>query len=416
MSTTTPFIPPTVAEVLQKPGSVPQPSRKGKKAWRKNVDITDIEATLEDLRSEERIAGGRICDQTNEQLFVVDIVGDLKVKEKVKKQLHLRIDDILADRSKVPAVSSKPSKLKTLQKHINSRAEKQRLEQMVRRKHHMRLTKDLGLSEAVKQAGNFDVWDRSEEEPSEVDEFSHHAKRPKIKPPPTMKMKPALKAIAVHKPHPGASYNPTFMDHQDLLKIAHEVEVQKFEEKERLDAKLPKSTEGLINALNPEDLVDKVGAEGDNEEKERHEQNNMEIFQKKSLQVKKSRTQRNKEKRVKQGVLAQKEKKVLKEHKKELQRLPEIVKSVKNELSEHEKEMVRRAKLAKEKAGLPRKKIGKYNVTKLPIEIQLPEELSQSLRTLKPEGNLFRDRMASLEERNIIEPRVPVKIINEFPL
>jgi hypothetical protein len=35
----------------------PQPSRKGKKAWRKNVDITEIEKTLEGIRDEERIIG-----------------------------------------------------------------------------------------------------------------------------------------------------------------------------------------------------------------------------------------------------------------------------------------------------------------------------------------------------------------------
>jgi hypothetical protein len=32
-----------------------QPSRKGKKAWRKNVDVTELESGLETLRSEERV-------------------------------------------------------------------------------------------------------------------------------------------------------------------------------------------------------------------------------------------------------------------------------------------------------------------------------------------------------------------------
>jgi nucleolar protein 53 len=32
-----------------------QPSRKGKKAWRKNVDVAELETGLESLRSEERI-------------------------------------------------------------------------------------------------------------------------------------------------------------------------------------------------------------------------------------------------------------------------------------------------------------------------------------------------------------------------
>lgn len=32
-----------------------QPSRKGKKAWRKNVDTTDVEEQLHELRNEERL-------------------------------------------------------------------------------------------------------------------------------------------------------------------------------------------------------------------------------------------------------------------------------------------------------------------------------------------------------------------------
>jgi nucleolar protein 53 len=34
-----------------------QPTRKGKKAWRKNVDIADIEQGIEGLREEERVTG-----------------------------------------------------------------------------------------------------------------------------------------------------------------------------------------------------------------------------------------------------------------------------------------------------------------------------------------------------------------------
>jgi nucleolar protein 53 len=39
------------------PAQLGQSSRKGKKAWRKNVDIRDVESTLESLREEERITG-----------------------------------------------------------------------------------------------------------------------------------------------------------------------------------------------------------------------------------------------------------------------------------------------------------------------------------------------------------------------
>jgi nucleolar protein 53 len=34
-----------------------RPSRKGKKAWRKNVDITEVEKVLDNIRAEERITG-----------------------------------------------------------------------------------------------------------------------------------------------------------------------------------------------------------------------------------------------------------------------------------------------------------------------------------------------------------------------
>lgn len=32
-----------------------QPSRKGKKAWRKNVDIADLEEGIDEKRTEERL-------------------------------------------------------------------------------------------------------------------------------------------------------------------------------------------------------------------------------------------------------------------------------------------------------------------------------------------------------------------------
>ncbi|CAG8506577.1 9966_t:CDS:1, partial [Racocetra persica] len=37
--------------------AINKPSRKGKKAWRKNVDITEVEEALEKIRDEERTLG-----------------------------------------------------------------------------------------------------------------------------------------------------------------------------------------------------------------------------------------------------------------------------------------------------------------------------------------------------------------------
>ena len=39
------------------PSQRSQSSRKGKRAWRKNIDIDDVEHGLEELRTEERVTG-----------------------------------------------------------------------------------------------------------------------------------------------------------------------------------------------------------------------------------------------------------------------------------------------------------------------------------------------------------------------
>jgi hypothetical protein len=47
----------TAASIVGAPAQHNQSSRKGKKAWRKNVDIEDLEDKLEGLREEERTFG-----------------------------------------------------------------------------------------------------------------------------------------------------------------------------------------------------------------------------------------------------------------------------------------------------------------------------------------------------------------------
>ena len=46
-------------------------SKKGKKGWRKNVDIEKVEEYLEDKRLEERL-GGAFKDRPDEDLFTID--------------------------------------------------------------------------------------------------------------------------------------------------------------------------------------------------------------------------------------------------------------------------------------------------------------------------------------------------------
>ena len=85
----------TAASTVGAPAQHNQSSRKGKKAWRKNVDIEDLEEKLESLREEERTLGcvsffsshhrysqvyhsSTLQKKTDSELFVVDTKGDDK--------------------------------------------------------------------------------------------------------------------------------------------------------------------------------------------------------------------------------------------------------------------------------------------------------------------------------------------------
>lgn len=50
-------------------------SKKNKKSWRKNVDVTDIENFLEDKRLEERL-GQKFEEKKDADLFSIDTAGD----------------------------------------------------------------------------------------------------------------------------------------------------------------------------------------------------------------------------------------------------------------------------------------------------------------------------------------------------
>ena len=58
------------------PSQVTQSTRKGKKAWRKNIDIDNVEDGLETIRSEERVLGMALHNQPDKDLFTVDTAGD----------------------------------------------------------------------------------------------------------------------------------------------------------------------------------------------------------------------------------------------------------------------------------------------------------------------------------------------------
>lgn len=91
------------------------------------------------------------------------------VKRTLAKNKPLRIDEILAERSAVPAVASKPGTLKSTAADKSesaakvSKYTKRKLDELVRRKRDVigeptGVTKDQGVTEAVMKSGTYDVW------------------------------------------------------------------------------------------------------------------------------------------------------------------------------------------------------------------------------------------------------------------
>ncbi|KAF9194763.1 hypothetical protein BGZ50_005803 [Haplosporangium sp. Z 11] len=416
-------------------------SRKGKKAWRKNVDITDVEQNLAELRAEERTTGGKVHQSTNDSLFTLDTKGDGKVKKDLLKNRPLKMDEILSERSKIPAVSSRkkaaststPIRTSTTTKANSkmSKAEKAKLLDMIKRRTSKSLfapvNKPLGqsgMTDAVKAAGKWDVWSTSDnvqesqeeqqgQETNSVGDFvTEIVTKVPAKAPKSFKQKQKVALPAVKTAHPGASYNPTMQDHQGLLLLAHNEELRILEEKEKLEKKLayPKELDEMV-AFDDQTggLLEDSADEDEEEEEDEQTEGQEEIGVKaKKVKGKKSITERNRLARAAETLKKEAEIRRQKELLKQTNKVKEIMKTVEEEEAETEKRRIENEQKREEKEKAGMKRVGKFNIPKERIHVQLQDELAESLRQLKPEGSLMKDRFQSFVERNLIEPRLPV--------
>ncbi|GJJ73940.1 nucleolar protein 53 [Entomortierella parvispora] len=406
-------------------------SRKGKKAWRKNVDIADIEENLSELRAEERTTGGKVHLQSNDTLFTMDTKGDGKVIKELRKNRPLKMDEILSERSKIPAVSGRKKASTTVASDAPgakatakiSKSEKARLLDMIKRKTSKSLFAPVdksiegsGLTDAVKAAGKFDIWGAADneekiEEPNvaEDDFVSEIVTQVPARAPRSFKLKQKVALPAVKESHPGASYNPTMQDHQGLLRIAHNEELRILADQQKVDAKLayPKELDSMVS------FDDQTGGllEDSDEESEEEEEEEAAVDgeeKPKKKKGKKSIAERNRLARAAETAKKEAEIKRNKELIKQTNRVNEIMKTVEQEEEETEKKRLENEKKKEEKEKAGMKRVGRFNIPKERIHVQLQDELAESLRQLKPEGSLMKDRFQSFVERNLIEPRVPV--------
>ncbi|KAF8273558.1 tumor suppressor protein Gltscr2 [Lactarius quietus] len=401
----------TAASTVGAPAQHNQSSRKGKKAWRKNVDIEDLEEKLESLREEERTLGSTLQKKTDSELFVIDTKGDDKVRKSLPcfSRASLRSHQIISQRSAVPAVYARP------RNSLVSARDKERLLRIARKDRRGPLNSIvdplqpgagsalLEVSEAVKKSGEYDVW--SAEAAPNVEA--------KVKAPDVPHPRTAIALPAVPAPHAGTSYNPPEAAHTTLLLTAHEAELRRVQEAEALAATKAR----ILSARNADEegttrgmLIDKPGDEpAETEDREPESANPM--INNAAVPLRKTKQQRRKAEKLRAEKRALVERALRK-------RLHASVDTAKSLRKAADKTQATRAQIAAERrakreallaqSGLAGQKFGKHIVREGEVDVQLGEELSESLRGLQPTGNLFRDRYLSMQHRALIEPRGPV--------
>ncbi|KAK3513536.1 hypothetical protein QTP70_016471 [Hemibagrus guttatus] len=404
-------------------------SKNKKKNWNKYSDIQDVEEFLEDVRLQERATGGLIADKPDESLFFVD-TGEKEstpkpeAVKKAKRSKPLRIDLILQPDSHVPApkdiLAYQHPNAKKLRR-MAEKAEKLAARGVLPRREKLLQLRKTAKTRVKEKPENhkdparsfYDLW--SAGSPDTADPYYlEQTKKKLVKRPEKLNEKPSI-LPAIEVIAPGGSYNPDFLSHQTLLLEAHEAEVKKVKAEEKLERKLALNRMDIAT----EESTFKEQVEGLIEEDEGDEKREtQEDFKDAAIgptaqPEKKTERQRKREKaeRIKELKKAAERKKL--QSQQQLFQLRSIGANLKQrELRTKMRQTKRKAKQEAQKA-LPRR-LGKLKFQDPDLEVQLSDELAGSLRTLKPEGSVLKDRFKSLQKRNLIEPRERAKFKRKY--
>ncbi|KAI8921422.1 ribosome biogenesis protein Nop53/GLTSCR2 [Powellomyces hirtus] len=426
-----------------------QPGRKGKKAWRKNVDTTQVEEQLHELRTEERL-GGKLHMKADSDLFFTDKSGDAKVQRKYKYG-KLRIDEILTPTSGFSGITSRKTakttvEIKKSETKIRKASKSQTavIENLSKRKLELGVGRVGATAEIRKQQaaikkrkldhkkGGFDLWavtDATSSPSSDpiAADLAAYLEPTVVKPVKKPKFADTRPSAipAVEITHSGASYNPSFDAHQEALQRA--VQEEEFVQEKKSNAAKQLAYPAELDNLDDETFFD----DSDDEEEEEGEKEGGESAETEqtngvttpttpsttslSLSVgapvvesRKTRAQRNKLLKRAEQQRAELALKQAKQLDKQLNRLGELTKIVSKEEKLHAARLTERAQQAQKLADEETRRLGPHAFKPLPMDVQLTEDLADTLRELKPEGNMFKDRFASLQKRTLIEARIPV--------
>lgn len=363
------------------------------------------------------------AEKPSADLFTLDVKGDASIPKRFPKQKGLKADEIIAARSAVPAVALRKRPGDKMTDGILP-AKRQRT-QYVTHKELVRLKSIAdGRHESTVEVvdADFDVWDTPLEDPKLLATMPDIPKAKKAKAPNTLRQKPITLAAngkpvpAVARPKAGQSYNPSFTDYQEALISEGEKAVAA--ERKRI-AELEEEKRKLEAAARSAAEAEAAEARADLSEWEEEsawegiESGGEELTAKPKRPQRKTPAQRNRIKRRKEE-----ERRVRHEAKQKLkEQQAERIKAIALEVAERERalELARDELSDDSEEGddneLRRRQLGKFKLPEKDLEIVLPDELQDSLRLLKPEGDLLKERYRNMLVRGKVESRrhIPFK-------
>lgn len=404
-------------------------SKRNKSAWRKHVDITDVEDYLDDQRLDQIL--GPVSQKTNEELFKIDTTpNEVKLTTRQRRKLRIlepaKCYSALNPQSQVPDPVGKRSSVRLKEQ----RQEKMIISDVIKAKKQQKfVTKQRNIEKNIKVNkakldAEYDVWttDLSLVGNNDVDidvrndswvsgDAERHlmhgpGKRSKIVPK-TVGKKP-LGVSSIEIPHPGMSYNPSYKDHQDLLRKISENEKIVIKAEQHIN----RVTKQMFRKISPDEKYNDWVAEmsqgiptlDPSVEAQISETiddspvsfNPAVVNKKKTLKQRrkhkleqKKQHEKTLEKREKRKVTSIHRLKFLETHMKKLDAKSEVKQGKKVKKLEAGKTAVKR--------------LGRTKFEEPGLEFNLAKDIAGNLRNVKKEGNLLADRWTSLQKRNLIE-------------
>jgi nucleolar protein 53 len=370
------------------------------------------------------LISGPVAEKSSDELFALDTTGSEAIKKAYQKtHKPLKADEILARRSAIPGVDSRKRSIAKINDGILEQSQKRQRKWWISRKEVRRIKGSLqgGLQLSIERLNDdassaFDLWAETTQTVQESLPALDYLEKPKPKvTPPTLQKAPIAMTAngkpvrAVKEPKSGSSYNPSFEDWDDLLTKEGQKEVEA-EQKRRQEAEAQAEKAARIAATAA--AVDEAAARIDDESAWEGFESGYESSGnlKKKRPERKTQAQRNRIKRRREAEQQAKHAKKMSNQRKQALEIEAAQKALATQSPS--KAVALLEDEVQSSSGddtiLRRRRLGTTTIPEKQLEVVLPDELQDSLRRLKPEGNLLNDRFRNLLVNGKLEARKPI--------